>query len=154
MGRHSGSIALHTGIGGGSTFIFLPETNTTIEDLVNALKRCEARGKKFSMVIVAEGNQNGNAIEIAKKLTKKYPKYKTKVTIIGHLQRGGSPTTYDRVLASQLGYYAVQELMKGTRNAAMGIVDHKLCVTPFKEAISKAKNPKQSMIDMAQILSM
>ena len=105
------------------------------------------------MVVVAEGNQNGNAFEIAEKLKEKHPEYESKVTIIGHLQRGGAPTCHDRVLASRLGFHAIDELLKGSKNVALGIVDDELVMTPFEEAITKSKAPKQSIIDIAHILS-
>lgn len=153
MGRHSGYIALYAGIGSGAGFIFLPETETDIDDLAKVLKKSEKRNKKFNMVVVAEGNQNGNAFEIAEKLKEKHPEYESKVTIIGHLQRGGSPTCFDRVLASRLGYHAVDELLKGNKNVALGIVDDDVRLTPFEEAITKSKAPRKSIIDIAHILS-
>ncbi len=154
MGRHSGYIALHTGIGSGAGCIFLPETEISIENLAGILEKAHKGNKLFNMVIVAEGNQNGNAMEIASKLAKIYDQYESKVTIIGHMQRGGAPSCHDRVLASRLGYHAVKELMNGKFNIALGIVNDKLMITPFADAISKAKHPTQEMIEMAHILSM
>lgn len=154
MGRHSGYIALHTGIGSGAGCIFLPETEISIDNLAGILQKAHKRQKMFNMVIVAEGNQNGNAMEIAAKLQEVYSQYESKVTIIGHMQRGGAPSCHDRVLASRLGYHSVKQLLDGTKNVALGIVNDELCVTPFKKAISKSKKPKDSMIEMAHILSM
>ncbi|MCL4105726.1 UNVERIFIED_CONTAM: hypothetical protein GTU68_028603 [Idotea baltica] len=154
MGRHSGYIALHTGIGSGAGCIFLPEYDTPIDELVDVLKKANDRDKKFNMVIVAEGNGSGNAMQIAERLTEKYDGYESKVTILGHMQRGGAPSCHDRVLASRLGYHAVEVLLKGHKNVALGIVNDELCMTPFKEAISQAKKPKNSMLEMARILSM
>lgn len=154
MGRHSGYIALHTGIGSGAGCIFLPETKNTIEELLDILEKVRKRDKKFHMVIVAEGNKNGNAFEIAEKLKKRSSKYESKVTIIGHLQRGGSPTCKDRILASRLGFHAIKQLMAGNGKVALGIVNGKICCTPFSEAISKPKLPKDELIEMAQIISL
>jgi 6-phosphofructokinase 1 len=154
MGRHSGYIALHTGIGSGAGCIFLPEYDTPLDELVDVLKKANDRDKKFNMVIVAEGNRSGNAMQIAERLTDKYSDYESKVTILGHMQRGGAPSCRDRVLASRLGYHAVLELMKGTKNVALGIINDDLAITPFAEAISQAKKPKSSMLEMARILSM
>ncbi len=153
MGRHSGYIALHCGIGSGAGCIFLPEYDTPLDELVDVLRKANEKDKKFNMVIVAEGNASGNAMEIASRLTEMYDGYESKVTILGHMQRGGAPSCHDRVLASRLGYNAVVELMKGTKNVALGIVDDELCITPFEEAISQTKKPKQSMLEMARILS-
>lgn len=154
MGRHSGYIALHTGIGSGAGCIFLPEYDTPIDELVDVLKKANDRDKKFNMVIVAEGNGSGNAMEIANRLNEKHHGYESKVTIIGHMQRGGAPTCQDRVLASRLGYHAILELMKGSKNVALGIVNDELAITPFSEAISQTKKPKNTMLEMARILAM
>ncbi|WP_235298279.1 6-phosphofructokinase [Portibacter marinus] len=153
MGRHSGYIALHCGIGSGAGCIFLPEYDTPLDELVDVLKKANEQDKKFNMVIVAEGNASGNAMEIANRLNEKYDGYESKVTILGHMQRGGAPSCHDRVLASRLGYSAVVELLKGTRNMALGIVNDELCLTPFEEAISQTKQPKSSLLEMARILS-
>ncbi|GLR15526.1 6-phosphofructokinase [Portibacter lacus] len=154
MGRHSGYIALHTGIGSGAGCIFLPEYDTPLDELVDVLKKANDRDKMFNMVIVAEGNRSGNAMEIANRLNEKYDGYESKVTILGHMQRGGAPSCRDRVLASRLGYHAIEVLLKGESNVALGIINDELCLTPFQEAISQAKKPKSSMLEMARILSM
>ena len=154
MGRHAGFIALNTGIGSGAAKIFCPETDITMDQLIDSLKKGARRKKLFSLVIVAEGNQNGGAQEIAKIIKEKYPFYETKVSIIGHLQRGGAPNASDRVLASQMGYYAVEALLEGRSNVMVGIVNNKVKFTPFNEAIKKAKPLSQEMVKMAEILAM
>jgi len=154
MGRHSGYIALHTGIGSGASSIFLPETDTAIDQLSSMLNRSAKRKKLFNLVIVAEGNTNGSASEIATKIKKLNPEFDTRVTIIGHLQRGGSPSCFDRVLSSRLGYYAVNALVEGKKDIALGVINDEVSYTPFKDAISKAKKPNQELIKMAEILSM
>ena len=154
MGRHSGYIALHTGISSGSGSIFLPEVDNDIDSLVKQLRKSAKRRKLFNLVIVAEGNQNGGAAEIAKKVTEKYAEYETKVTIIGHLQRGGSPTANDRLLASRLGFEAVNNLIKGERGVALGIVNGDVRLTPFDDAINLSKKPREELIKMAEILAL
>ncbi|GAA5220524.1 6-phosphofructokinase [Membranihabitans marinus] len=154
MGRHSGYIALHAGIGSGATGILIPEADKTIEELVAQIKKGHKRGKLFSLVVIAEGNKNGGATEIAKAVNELYAEIETKVSIIGHLQRGGAPSCHDRVLASRLGAAAVRALLEGTYNKAVGIINNQVVYTEFEKAISEAKKPKQSLIQMAEILSM
>lgn len=154
MGRHSGYIALHTGIGSGAGAIFLPETNTTVQELCEHLALSIKRQKLFNLVIVAEGNQNGDATTLAKEVKALSPEYDIKVTIIGHLQRGGAPTAMDRVLASRMGHSAVQSLMRGESGVALGIINDKIIFTPFNEAINKTKPINKQLIRMAEILAM
>lgn len=153
MGRHSGYIALHTGIGSGAGDIFLPETETSIDELVDSLKRSHQRNKLFSLIIVAEGNENGNASEIAAKVQGHFDQMETKVTVLGHMQRGGSPTCHDRVLSSRLGYAAVKALLDGRNKEAIGIVNHQITHTPFADAISKSKILDGDLLEMSQILA-
>jgi len=154
MGRHAGFIALHTGIGSGAGAIFLPETDTTIEELSETLRKSVKRKKLFNLVIVAEGNKNGDATEIARQIKQNNPEFDIKVTIIGHLQRGGSPTAMDRVLASRMGHSAVQALLRGEGGVALGIINDKITFTPFSDAISKTKNLNKDLVKMAEILAM
>lgn len=154
MGRHSGYIALHTGIGSGAGSIFLPETEKPIEHLLDVLKRSSRRKKLFNMVIVAEGNKNGNAFDIAEKVKQQFDNIETRVAIIGHLQRGGSPTAFDRVLASRLGYAAVESLIAGKTNMAIGVVNGVISHCPFADAISKTKTFNEDLVSMAEILAM
>jgi len=153
MGRHAGYIALHTGIGTGAGSIFLPETETDLDAFVKQLQLSSRRKKLFNMVVVAEGNQNGNAMEIAAHIEEKYG-ISSKVTIIGHLQRGGSPSAFDRVLASRLGYNAVTALMDGKTNVALGIQNNEVSYTSFEEAITKRKSMDNDLISMSNILSL
>ncbi len=155
MGRNSGFIALNTGIGSGASNVMIPETDTSIEDLIKVLKKgAKRRQKLFSLVIVAEGNKNGGATEIAQKVKEKFDFYDTKVTIIGHLQRGGSPTCMDRVLASRLGHSAVEGLLSGEKNKMVGLVNNQIKFTSFKDAISKEKSLQNDLITMAEILAL
>ncbi len=154
MGRHAGFIALHTGIGSGAGAIFLPETEKTIEDLNDTLRKSVKRQKLFNLVIVAEGNLNGDANELARQIKVLNPHFDIKVTIIGHLQRGGSPTAMDRVLASRMGHSAVQALLKGEGGVALGIINDKITFTPFIDAISKSKTLNKDLVKMAEILAL
>lgn len=154
MGRHSGYIALHTGIGSGASAVFLPETENSIDEFIAKLRQSGRRNKLFNLAIIAEGNTNGGAHEIAQRVQEAYPDLDVKTTVIGHLQRGGSPTASDRVLASQLGYGAVKGLMEGKTNVATGIINKEIVFTPFKDAISLKKEPDASMIEMAEILAL
>ncbi|MEE9372034.1 MAG: 6-phosphofructokinase [Saprospiraceae bacterium] len=153
MGRHAGHIALYTGLGSGASTIFMPETITSIDVLVDKLIKSSERNKMFNMVVVAEGNENGNAMEISDQVKKKYG-FESRVTILGHLQRGGSPSAIDRVLATRLGYSAVKCIMEGDRNTALGIVNDSLEKTNFSDAINKKKDMNNDLLDMANILSL
>lgn len=154
MGRHSGFIALHTGIGSGAGAILLPETNTSIDELSYNLRKSMARKKLFNVVIVAEGNQNGGATEIANAVKERNPEFDIKVSIIGHLQRGGSPTAMDRVLASRMGHSAVQTLLRNEGGVALGIINDKITFTPFEKAINNEKSLNKDLVTMAEILAL
>lgn len=153
MGRHAGFIALATGIGGGAGCILVPETDTTIDGLCTILKRGVYKNKLFSIVIVAEGNKNGGATEIAKKVQEQFNYYDSKVTIIGHLQRGGAPTAVDRLLASRLGFSAVERLLAGERGVALGVINDEVVGTPFEEAVGKHKPLNRDLLRMAEVLA-
>ena len=154
MGRHAGDIALHTSIGSGASFTFLPETDTTVEDLIKYLENAKKRQKLFNLVIVAEGNKSGNAMKIRKKLKKINEKYDSRVMIIGHIQRGGSPSTHDRVLASRFGFAAVNALIEGKSNIAVGLINGQIVDTSFNDAVTKTKGIDLEMIKMAEIISL
>lgn len=154
MGRHAGFIALHTAIGSGAGAVFLPETDTSIEELSYLLQKSATRKKLFNLVIVAEGNQNGDAQTIAKIIKEKNPEFDVKVTVIGHLQRGGSPTAMDRVLASRMGHSAVQALLRGEGGVALGIINDKITITPFEKAIALNKPLNKDLVKMTEILAL
>jgi len=154
MGRHSGYIALHTGIGSGASAIFLPEKQNSIDDFVTNLSNTGRRNKLFNLVIVAEGNESGGAHEITERLNKLNKEIDVRTAVIGHLQRGGSPSAMDRVLASQLAYSAVKGLLDGKTRVATGLIDKKIVYTPIKDAITLRKAPDEDMIRMAEILAL
>ncbi len=154
MGRHSGYIALNTGIGTGAGSVLIPEIESPVEQLIDRLKKGVKRKKLFSVVIVAEGNKYGGAMEVAQKVREQFDFYETKVTIIGHLQRGGSPTCLDRVLASRLGFAAVEGLLAGQKNVMVGLVNNEVSFTPFEKAISIRKPVQGDLLRMAEILAL
>lgn len=153
MGRDSGFIALNTGIATGAIAVMTPETNTTVEDLVSILDKSQKRNKSSSIVIVAEGDVNGGAYKLAEKVFIITDKYDIRITVLGHLQRGGSPSCTDRVLASRLGVNAVESLISGNKNCMVGVVNDKLVHTPFERAINNKKNSLKDEVRIAKILS-
>lgn len=153
MGRDTGFIALSTGVASGAGSIFLPEIEGEIDNLIDLLKRSQKRQKLFNIVVVAEGNKSGGASEIAQAVKERLPAFDTRVTVIGHLQRGGSPTWRDRVLASKLGVHAVESLLQGKAACSVGIINHEIVLTPFTEAIGKHKNLSMELMRIANLLA-
>lgn len=154
MGRHAGFLALHSAIGSGAGGVLIPEQDSTIDNLVVQLRKAARRNKPFGLIIVAEGNKYGGATEVARQVKEQFDHYDTKVTIIGHLQRGGSPTCMDRVLASRLGFEAVEALLDGKHDCMVGIYNNQVSFTPFEEAITKNKQVNQQLLKMAEILAL
>lgn len=153
MGRDAGFIAAHAGVASGALAVLIPERNMSIEDLVERLSESRRHNKTSSIVIVAEGGKSGDASEIAKKVNEMAPNYETKVTILGHIQRGGSPSCFDRILASRLGVAAVDNLLKGKRDCMVGMINQKIVLTPFAETISDKLTIDPELIRIADILS-
>lgn len=153
MGRHSGHIAIHCGIGGGAELVMVPETSTTIQDVIDTLNKGRDKEKTSAIVIVAEGDEQGNAIEIANKVSHKLPKLDIRVSTLGHLQRGGSPTSHDRILASRLGLAAVEGLVDGKSNVMAGIIDDEVIYTSFKLAISKSKPISSELMRLVKVMN-
>ena len=153
MGRHSGYIAIQSGIGGGAEMVMVPETSTTINDVINTLREGRDKQKTSSIVVVAEGGEQGDAHEIAGRVSKELPELDIRVSTLGHIQRGGSPTSYDRILSSRLGMAAVEGLVNGEKNVMVGVVNDKVTFTSFKLAISKAKPINQELMRLVEILS-
>ena len=151
MGRHAGFIALDTGIASGAAATFLPETAWGAEELLKMLKKAAIRKKLFNIVVVAEGNKNGDANELAAQVKAHLKDYDTRVTTIGHLQRGGSPSAADRILASRLGYEAVQALINGVENKALGLVHLKLKAVDFWDAITEKKELDCDEVKMLEV---
>ena len=152
MGRTSGYIGLYTGIGGGAEEILIPETNTDIKKLCENLEKGRQRGKKSSIIVVAEGDEAGDAFTIKKKI-KELVHYESKVSVLGHQQRGGSPTAFDRVLASRLGYEAVLAIMRGETDKMIGMVDSKIVLTLLEQTWTRKKVIDNEYLKMAEILA-
>lgn len=154
MGRDSGFIAVDVGIGGGAEGILIPEDHMDMTKLMNYFDRKGKRQKSFSIIVVAEGDQEGGAIGLSQKLSEKYPHLKIRATILGHVQRGGSPTARDRVRASILGSAAVEALLAGRKNQTIGIVNNEVNYTSYEDAIYKKKEISTDLLKLAEILSM
>ncbi|MEY4331239.1 MAG: hypothetical protein RL609_1987 [Bacteroidota bacterium] len=153
MGRNSGFIALKAGIAAGAIAIVLPEDEMSVDELVDTLKASEESGKSSSIVIVAEGSKSGGAYEIAKKVTEKYAEYDTRVSVLGHLQRGGAPSCYDRVIASRMGVAAVEGILQGRKDVMVGIVNDHESYTSLEESITRRNMPNRDELRIARILS-
>lgn len=153
MGRDSGFIALHAGIATGAVAIMLPEEERSIDELVAILDRGARSKKTSSIVIVAEGNPNGGAYEVAKKVQEQYDHYDTKVTILGHLQRGGSPSCHDRVLAGRMGVAAVEGLMNERKDVMVGIRKGQIAFTLLENALKLNLEMNSEMLRISKILS-
>jgi 6-phosphofructokinase 1 len=154
MGRDSGAIALRAGISCGAEAILLPEKQTAIEDLIKNLKDGSSNKKSSSIVIVAEGDKNGGVYDVAKAVQKEVKDYDIKVTILGHLQRGGSPSSFDRILGSRLGYAAVNALIAGETQKMVGLQANHILLTSLEDALNHHEFKLEAdLLEMAAILS-
>src|ERR1700712_5757548 len=154
MGRDSGAIALRAGISCGAEAILLPEKATAIDNLIENLKNGQNNKKSSSIVIVAEGDKNGGVYDVAKAGQKEVKNYDIKVTILGHLQRGGSPSSFDRILGSRLGYAAVNALLKGQTQKMVGLEPNHIVLTSLEKALNQQEfRLEQDLLEMAEILS-
>jgi len=154
MGRDAGFIALRSGIACGAEFILVPETTTYINNLARLLRHDWRRNKTSGIVIVAEGEEDGGAYEIARKVKEQLPEIDTRVTVLGHIQRGGAPSAFDRVLASTLGSVAVKGLLEGERGVMAGIINRTVVYTPFEKAIKHHKDINHELLEMSRILAL
>lgn len=153
MGKDAGFIALRSGIGVGAEAILIPETQTYINELINKLNNGSKNHKSSMIVIVAEGDDAGGAYQVAKAVNKKCPNFDTRVTVLGHIQRGGSPSAMDRVLASTLGNEAVNALINKKTNLMVGLINNKVAYTPFNKAIKHTQKINTSLLHLADVLS-
>ncbi|MCM2322073.1 MAG: 6-phosphofructokinase [Oligoflexia bacterium] len=151
MGRCTGFIGMDVGIGGGAETILIPERKRPIEDVCDSVERGLKRGKTSSIIVVSEGEKPGLSSRIANDLARRG--YSAKVCILGHTQRGGSPTAHDRYLASILGASAVAHLVSGKSDAMVGVQNDKVVLVPFKNVIGKKKVVRDELITLAQILA-
>ncbi|HCK99767.1 MAG TPA: 6-phosphofructokinase, partial [Candidatus Marinimicrobia bacterium] len=152
MGRRAGFIALEVGICGGAEEILVPEKETTIDDLGQHVRNWSKTGKTSSLIVVAEGHKLGTAGEIAKSI-KDLNNIDCHVCVLGHTQRGGSPTATDRLLASRLGYHAVQALLKGKSDVMVGWVNDHVTYTPLSDTWEKKKPLDEELLKIYGILS-
>jgi len=153
MGRDAGYIALHSGISTGAEHILIPETKTDVETVLHSLEEKERRKKLVNMIVVAEGDEIGGANELATIIKNRIPNLDTRVCILGHIQRGGSPTCLDRVIASRLGYAAVEALIEGKHNTMIGIVNNKLHFTPLDKAVKAKQKVNEEWMKIVKILA-
>lgn len=152
MGRDTGFIALETSIASGAELVLLPEELTNVEEVKAQLKNMLKEQVRSSLVIVAEGDETGGAIKLADKIRPDFEQYDMRVCILGHIQRGGSPSARDRVLASRLGSSAVKVLLEGHSEIMVGIVNNTLKITPLRVAVAKKKDLDYSLLDLAKVL--
>jgi 6-phosphofructokinase 1 len=139
MGRDSGFIALRAAIAAGVEAVLIPEHLMTIEQLINKLETGAKNKKSSSLVVVAEGGESGNAMEIAAQVEQQFSHYDTKVTVLGHVQRGGTPSCADREIAGKLGVAAVEAILMGKSGVMVGIINHNLSITPFADVVKTKK---------------
>ncbi len=153
MGRRAGYLALNGAIASGAEAAIIPESLTGDDQLKTLIDNGFRKSKNSAIVLVAEDPSTGGAFGLAERVEREYPQYDARVTILGHLQRGGSPTAADRILASRLGASAVEALKEGQRNIMVGLKNGEIVYTPFCQALAKTKTVKQSSIDLVKMLS-
>ena len=154
MGRDAGHIALNAGIGAGAEEILIPEEDFGLERLVESLKRSKDSGKTSSIVVVSEGDKIGkNVFELKDYIEENMPEYDVRVSVLGHMQRGGSPSCFDRVLASRLGVKAVETLLDGKSNYMVGLNQDKITLTPLEQAIKGQSEIDMELVKVSDIVS-
>lgn len=154
MGRDAGHIALNAGVGAGAEEVLIPEEDRGLERLLESLKKSKKSGKSSSIVIVAEGDKTGkNIFELKEYVEEHLPIYDVRVSVLGHMQRGGAPSCYDRVLASRMGVKAVESLMEGKTSLMVGIMDNKLILTPIEKAIKGHTEMDKELIRVSEIMT-
>jgi len=154
MGRDAGHIALNSGIAIGAQEILIPEQNKGIDELILSLKKSKKAGKTSSIVVVAEGDKTGsNVFELAKSVEQKFPDYEIKVSVLGHMQRGGSPSCFDRVLATRMGVKAVESLLDGDISKMVGVDQGKITLTPLKSALKGKSKINSELLRVSEIMN-
>lgn len=153
MGRDAGYIALHSGIATGAENILIPERKTEVEELVQGLLEKEKRKKLVNLVVVAEGDEVGGGNEVAKIIKNRLPNADVRVCILGHIQRGGSPSCLDRLIASRMGYSAVECLIDGRHNVMVGIMNNKMHYTPLEKAVKAKQKINDEWLKIVKILA-
>ena len=154
MGRDAGHIALNAGIGAGAEEILIPEENMGLDRLLESLKNSQKSGKSSSIVVIAEGDKTGkNVFEIASYVENNMPEYEVRVSVLGHMQRGGAPSCFDRVLASRMGVSAVESLLNQKNNVMVGIENDKIILSPLEQAVKGQTEVNKNLIRVSEILS-
>lgn len=154
MGRDAGHIALNAGIGAGAEEILIPEENMGMERLLESLKKSKKSGKSSSIVIVAEGERLGkNVFELGEYVEENLPEYEVRVSVLGHMQRGGAPSCFDRVLASRLSVKAVETLLEGKRNYMVGLINDQVALTPLTKAVKGHSPIDQELLRVSDIIT-
>lgn len=154
MGRDAGHIALNAGIGAGAEEILIPEEDLGLDRLLESLKKSKASGKSSSIVVIAEGDKIGkNVFELKDYVEANLPEYDVRVSVLGHMQRGGSPSCFDRVLASRLGVKAVESLLEGKSNYMVGLQNDKVNLTPLEQAIKGKSEIDRELLRVSDIMS-
>lgn len=153
MGRHSGHIALSVGLASGAESILLPETVTDVNALVASLRAGGNRNKSSNIVVVSEGDEAGGAFKMAEEVRRLAPEYDTRVTVLGHIQRGGAPSAFDRILGTRLGVAAVEGLVSGKSDAMAGLVNNQVVFTPYATCVSAEHSPDSELIRLAYLTS-
>ncbi len=154
MGRDVGHIALNAGVGAGAEEILIPEENLGLDRLLESLKRSKQSGKSSSIVVVAEGDKTGNNVfELKEYVEKHLPIYDVRVSVLGHMQRGGAPSCFDRVLASRMGVKAVESLLEGKSNLMVGIQDNTITLTPISKAIKGHTKIDKELLRVSEIMT-
>ena len=153
MGRDAGFLALNGAIAAGAEAAIIPEFNTEVDQLEEFIKNGFRKSKSSSIVLVAESEITGGAMHYAERVKNEYPQYDVRVTILGHLQRGGSPTAHDRIIASRMGVASIQALMEGQRNVMIGIENDQIVYVPFRKAIKNDKPIDRELVNVLHELS-
>lgn len=153
MGRDAGYIALHSGISTGAEHILIPERKTDIEAMLSSLEEKEKRQKLVNLVVVAEGDDFGGGNEVSKIIRERLPNADVRLCILGHIQRGGAPTCLDRVIASRMGYSAVECLIEGRHNVMVGIVNNRMHYTPLDKAVKATQKISEEWLKIVKILA-
>jgi 6-phosphofructokinase 1 len=154
MGRDAGHIALNAGIGAGAEEILIPEEDLGLERLLDSLRKSKASGKSSSIVVIAEGDKIGkNVFELKDYIEENFPEYDIRVSVLGHMQRGGAPSCYDRVLASRLGVKAVESILEGKSNFMVGIINDKVALTPLEQAIKGHSEIDRELLRVSDIMT-
>ncbi len=153
MGRDAGYIALTSGIATGAEMILVPESPTYIDEMVYVLEKDWKKNKTSGIIIVSEGDDSGGAMEVQKEINNRFPEFETRVSILGHIQRGGSPTAMDRVLASRLGNAAIMTLKDGVSGVMVGMVDNEIDLTSFEKSIKHHQQINLDLLDIARVLA-